>query len=612
VAAAACGLALTLGAGDAGAQNRAPGSFFRVVQRAAGLNGPIGIANAGDGTPRLFILEQGGRIRLFDGTQILPTPFLDLSSIVLSGGEQGLLGLAFHPDYETNGYFYVNYTCRGTAPACSGGGFGAGDSVLARYRVSANPNVADPTSAQILTVIDDPFTNHNGGNLQFGPDGYLYWGLGDGGSGDDQCEYAQNLLWDFVSTGNPCINTNRTNRRTFWGKMLRLDVNQNINTAPFYGIPPTNPWTATGDPGDPSDLIPDEIWAYGLRNPWRFSFDRTTGDLWVADVGQNLFEEVNFLPWPPPATGTTWRNYGWDVLEGFNCHENQPAGSCANFLNGQSQTPAFDYPRSDGSTVIGGFVYRGRPVSNLISANYIFADYGSSHFWRAIRVNGAWQKIPLFDYSGATGFGEDVRGRLFFVGAFNGTLNQIVPHTFADVQPSVFPYPYVEALYEAQVTGGCGGDAYCPNATVTRGEMAVFLLRTRFGSTYTPPACSNATFSDVPCSDLYAPWIYDLVARGVTSGCGNGAYCPQGAVTREQMAVFLLRTAQGPAYTPPDCTTPSFGDVPCSSGFSRWIEELVRRNITGGCGNGNFCPAAPVTRGEMAVFLVVTFGLIPV
>ena len=488
-----CAVALTLAAGNAGAEQRAPGSFFRVIQRATGLNGPIGIANAGDGTPRLFIVEQGGRIRVFDGTQLLPTSFLDLTSLVLSGGEQGLLGLAFHPDYETNGYFYVNYTCRGTAPACSGGGFGAGDSVLARYQVSAgNPNVADPASAQIMTVIDDPFTNHNGGNLAFGPDGYLYWGLGDGGSGDDQCEYAQNLLWDFVSTGGPCNNTNRTNRRTFWGKMLRLDVNQNLNTAPFYGIPPTNPWSATGDPGDPSDLIPDEIWAYGLRNPWRFSFDRVTGDLYVADVGQNLFEEVNFLAWPPPATGTTWRNYGWDVLEGFNCHENVPAGSCNAFLTGQSQTPAFDYPRSDGQTVIGGFVYRGRPVSNLISSNYIFADYGSSHFWRAIRNGqGVWQKLDLFDYGGVTGFGEDVRGKLYFVGAFNGTLNQIVPFSFADVDPAHFSYPFVESLFEASVTGGCGGDNYCPAASVTRGEMAVFLLRTRFGSTYAPPACSQ-------------------------------------------------------------------------------------------------------------------------
>src|SRR6185369_9278597 len=197
----------------------APGFFFRVIQRATGLNSPIGIANAGDGTNRLFIIEQGGRIRIWNGTTLLPTPFLDITSLVLSGGEQGLLGLAFHPNYETNGFFYVNYTCRGTAPACSGGGFGSADSVLARYSVSANdPNVADPTSARIMTVIDDPFSNHNGGNLIFGPDSFLYFSLGDGGSGDDQCEYAQNLNWDFVSTGGSCTNTSHANRRTFWGK----------------------------------------------------------------------------------------------------------------------------------------------------------------------------------------------------------------------------------------------------------------------------------------------------------------------------------------------------------------------------------------------------------
>ena len=142
--------------------------------------------------------------------------------------------------------------------------------------------------------------------------------------------------------------------------------------------------------------------------------------------------------------------------------------------------------------------------------------------------------------------------------------------------------------------------------------MAVFLLRTRFGSSYTPPACANPTFSDVPCSNLYAPWIYDLVSRGVTAGCGSGQYCPNSAVTREQMSVFLLRTAQGPAYVPPACVSPTFDDVPCSNGFARWIEELVRRGVTGGCGGGNYCPATAVTRDQMAIFLVTMFGLTPI
>jgi S-layer homology domain len=195
---------------------------------------------------------------------------------------------------------------------------------------------------------------------------------------------------------------------------------------------------------------------------------------------------------------------------------------------------------------------------------------------------------------------------------FNGTLNQIVPYSFLDVDPSHFAWPFVEALYEASVTGGCGADNYCPDAATARGEMAVFLLRARFGAGYTPPPCTNAIFTDVPCSNAFAPWVYDLVARGVTSGCGNGQYCPGSPVTREQMAVFLLRTLEGPSYVPPACSVPTFADVPCASPYARWIEELVRRNITGGCGGGNYCPTTAVNRAQMAVFLVATFGLIPV
>jgi len=316
----------------------APGIFLRVIERVTGLASPISVVGSNDGTNRLFIIEQGGRIRIWNGTTLLPTPFLDISGLITGGPgtEQGLLGLAFHPSYSTNGYFYVNYTCRSAAPACSSGGFGTGDAVIARYHVSANPNVADPASAQILTVIDDPFSNHNGGNLAFGPDGYLYIGLGDGGSGDDECEYAQNLLWVFTPN-NPTaacsVATSRANHRTFWGKMLRLDVNQNLNTPPFYGIPPTNPYTSANDP---TDLIPDEIWAYGLRNPWRYSFDRVNGDLYIGDVGQNTREEIDRLVAPLPVG----RNFGWDVLEGFLCHEDVPMGSCNSFLNGGSVLPA--------------------------------------------------------------------------------------------------------------------------------------------------------------------------------------------------------------------------------------------------------------------------------
>ena len=589
----------------------APGFFVRVLDRVSGLSTPISMVSAYDGTGRMFVIEQGGRIRIWTGTQLLPTPFLDISGLITGGPgtEQGLLGLAFHPDYETNGFFYVNYTCRGTAPACSGGGFGAGDAVIARYHVSADPNVADPASAAVMITIDDPFSNHNGGNLAFGPDGFLYIGLGDGGSGGDQCDYAQNLLWDFTppNPGGGCILTTRANRRTFWGKMLRIDVNQNLGVPPFYGIPSTNPYTAANDP---ADTIPDEIWAYGLRNPWRYSFDRSTGDLYVGDVGQDSREEITMLPAPL----ATARNFGWDVLEGFRCHEDVPAGSCNTFLNGGSLTPVLDYPRGDGSTVIGGYVYRGRPRSLALTGHYVFGDLGSGHIWHTARqATTPWPKALLFDSgAGPTSFGEDERGALFLVGMFNGHLYQIQPYSFADVPPEHFSWRFVEPLFEGDITGGCGGDNYCPDATTSRGEMAVFLLRTKLGTTYTPPACANPTFNDVPCSNTYAAWIYDLVARGVTAGCGNGNYCPDSAVSRDQMSVFLLRTLEGPTYTPPACTTPTFNDVPCSSGFAPWVNEVARRGITGGCGNMNFCPGQSVTRAQMAIFLVTTFGLTPI
>jgi glucose/arabinose dehydrogenase len=575
------------------------GSFVAMIQRATGLAAPLGIANAGDGTNRLFVVEQGGRIRIWNGTAVLPTPFLDIGALVVAGGEQGLLGLAFHPSYDTNGFFFVNYTCRATAPGCTGDG----DTIVARYqRSAANPDQADPASARVLFVVDQPFPNHNGGHLAFGPDGYLYIGLGDGGAGGDPLDVAQDL-------------STRPGNQAFLGKMLRIDVDQSVGAPPFYGIPPTNPYVGPGDP-------PDEIWAYGLRNPWRYSFDRETGDLFIGDVGQESWEEIDFQAAGAPGG----QNYGWDVLEGGlhgpqivpagNCFEDVPAGSCVAFLGGASVLPVFEYGHDEGISVTGGYVYRGRPASTLLTGTYVFGDLIRKQIWRAVRgADGVWSKSVLFEVPfdlWLASFGEDEGGGLFFVDIFNGALYQIVPYTFADVPPQHFAWRFVEPLYEGAVTTGCGGDNYCPDASTTRGQMAVFLLRSRFGPAYLPPPCTNATFADVPCSHPFAAWIYDLVARAVTGGCGGGLYCPDAPVTREQMAVFLLRTAEGPAYTPPPCVTPLFADVPCTSPFAAWINELAARGITGGCGGSNYCPLGVVTRAQMAVFLVVTFGLPPI
>jgi glucose/arabinose dehydrogenase len=561
------------------------GGFVGIAERASGFAAPLGVTSARDGSNRLFIVEQGGLIRIWNGAQVLPTPFLDVSSLISSGGERGLLGLAFHPSYSSNGFLYVNYTRAAD-----------GNTVIARYQLSASdPNVADPASARILFVVQQPAANHNGGQLAFGPDGYLYIGLGDGGGANDPLEVAQDL-------------SRRAGNQGSLGKMLRIDVDQNVASPPYYGIPATNPYTSTGDP---LDAIPDEIWARGLRNPWRYSFDRLTGDLYIGDVGQSTREEVDFRPSGSPGGA----NFGWDVLEGTFCHEDVPAGSCAALLApGGSVLPILEYGRNEGSTVIGGNVYRGRPTSPVLTGRYVFGDFGSGSIWRALRSNGSWTKQALFLTTlGPTAFGESDDGGLFMVSLTQGKLHQIAPYTFADVPPGNAAWRFVETIFGAGVMSGCSGTAYCPFSAATRGQMAVFLLRSRLGASYVPAACSNPSFSDVPCSHPFAAWIYDLVGRGVAGGCAAGRYCPDAAVSRAQMAIFLLRTLDS-AIDPPACNAgaPLFSDVAASSPYCRWIEEVARRGITTGCRAGSYCPLAPVTRGQMAVFLVATFGLLPV
>ena len=588
-----------LSAGEARAQVQAAAD---IIQRATGLTSPIGLANAGDNSNRVFVVEQAGCIRfVLNGTLTgaacgqAGTRFLDIRSRIVSGGERGLLGLAFHPDYETNGRFFVYYTALANpAPPARN----QGDIVIARYSVTADPNIADPNSEQILLVIPhSSASNHNGGQLAFGPDGFLYAAVGDGGGGGDPFENGQNLS-------------------TLLGKLLRVDVN--VNTAPFYQIPPTNPFVSGGPgtcgvgfPGSPCD----EIWAFGLRNPWRFSFDRLTGDLYIGDVGQVSWEEINFQP----AGVAGGRNYGWDVLEGGlhgaaqvptgNCFEDSPAGSCNAFINGGSTLPVMEYDRNTGSTVIGGFVYRGLVQSAVWTGRYVFADFGSGRLWRAFRDGGgAWQMQEVFTGLGfMTSFGEDDRGNLFFVR--NGALFQIFPWSFSDVPPGMSFAPFIARLYKNGVTAGCTSEAYCPDAATDRAQMAVFVLRAD-DNTFVPPPCgATPMFNDVPASSPFCRWIEELARRGVVAGCGGGSYCPGAAVTRAQMAVFTLATLEGPGYLPPPCTTPVFSDVPASDPSCRWIEELARRGVVAGCGGGAYCPAVPVTRGEMSVFLAEGFSL---
>lgn len=350
-----------------------------------GLTQPVAIAHAGDATGRIFVVQQTGRIVVFNGIQVLPTPFLDLTSVVLCCGERGLLGLAFHPNYAGNGLFYVNYTRQPD-----------GATVIARYQVSQiDPNQADPTSQVSLLTIAQPFANHNGGQLQFGPDGYLYIGMGDGGSGGDPNNEAQNM-------------------GSLLGKLLRIDVDSG---AP-YGIPATNPFV--GSPG-----IRDEIWASGLRNPWRFSFDSVTGDLFIGDVGQGQREEINYQP--PGSTGGA--NYGWRRMEGSLCFN--PATGCN---DGTLTLPIMEYAHTEGCSVTGGYRYRGQGIPGL-HGWYLFGDYCSGRVWGAIQDgDGAWQRMPLLD-SGffLSTFGEGEDGELYLADHVSGTIAKLVAGPVRDL-----------------------------------------------------------------------------------------------------------------------------------------------------------------------------------
>jgi glucose/arabinose dehydrogenase len=354
----------------------------RLLPNSTATSAPVDIRNAGD--DRLFIVEQDGRILIYKDGRILTAPFLDIRTIVACCGERGLLSLAFHPSYPVKPYFFVYYTNEDTTIG------NVGDVVIARYRVSSDRDVADPDSAAILRVIPHASEgNHNGGALQFSPnDRYLYATIGDGGGSCDSADQGCNAQRDNL----------------LLGKVLRLDVDQNENTPPFYGIPPTNPHVGPGDPLD-------EIWAKGLRNPFRFSFDRQTGDMWIGDVGQGSREEVDFQP----ASSPGGENYGWRYMEGNLC------GTCGNICSGLPAIPCVgggltlpihDYPRNAGSTIIGGYVYRGPRIPDLVGC-YLFGDYGSGNVWALDPTPPATRQSLLDSRFGLTSFGEDMFGDLY-------------------------------------------------------------------------------------------------------------------------------------------------------------------------------------------------------
>lgn len=323
----------------------------------------------------MFIVQQPGSIRIATNGSLLPTAFLDITSKVTFGGEMGLLGLAFHPQFSQNHLFYVHYDRTvGTQI----------ESVIAEYHVSvSDPNQADAASERILLTVNQPFSNHKGGQIAFGPDGFLYIGLGDGGSENDPLLNGQNL-------------------QTLLAKMLRIDVDHQSGGLQ-YAIPPSNPFVSGGG-------LP-EIWVYGLRNPWRFSFERGTGRLFAGDVGQDSFEEVDILE--------SGKNYGWSVMEGMHCFH--PPSGCD--MTGLT-LPIAEYSHTEGDAVMGGYVYKGAITG--LSGAYIFGDFGSGTIWELVeRPAGTWTRTKLLSAgSNISSFGQDVAGEIYVV-AYSGTIQKL-------------------------------------------------------------------------------------------------------------------------------------------------------------------------------------------
>ncbi|MCG8461294.1 MAG: PQQ-dependent sugar dehydrogenase, partial [Holophagales bacterium] len=341
----------------------------------SGLSDQVFIASAGD--ERLFLVDKAGVIRIWNGSELLATPFLDIGSLTSFGFEQGLLSMAFHPSYAKNGRFYVFYSDVADEP------------VIARYEVSAaDPNRADPASGVILRTFAH-FGGHYGGQLQFGPDGFLYFAIGDGGQQEDPACRAQNL-------------------GLYQGKMMRIDVDQSVDTPPYHGIPADNPFVGPGDP-------PDEVWAIGFRNPWRFSFDRATGDLFIADVGQFVREEVS----RQPASSPGGENYGWKVMEGTSCFDPDPldpdcpVGTPSCFDPGFTP-PILEYGHGSGDcSITGGYVYRGVAIPAL-QGHYLYGDWCSGNLWAARPEGPSWTpRLLAISLPAITTFGEGADGELY-------------------------------------------------------------------------------------------------------------------------------------------------------------------------------------------------------
>lgn len=340
-----------------------------------GLTRPTFIHHAGDGTGSIFITEQKGTIRIARGGTLIDKPFLDITGKVGCCGERGLLSIAFPPGSGTKGFFFVSYTDK------------KGRSVISRFMMSDDGTASLPESESVLLTLDQPFSNHNGGQIAFGPEGFLYIGFGDGGSAGDPLGSGQD-------------------RKSLLGKILRVDV---LSPNVPYRVPPDNPFIKDSD-------YRKEIWAFGLRNPWRFSFDRKNGDLYIADVGQNDYEEIDYQPGSDRGGG----NYGWNIMEASHCFRS--AGCSREGLT----NPIAEYDHSEGCSVTGGYVYRGKRYSAL-QGFYFFGDYCSGRIWGIIKEGSSWEKRLLLDSDLAIStFGEDEDGEIYVADYRGGTIYRLV------------------------------------------------------------------------------------------------------------------------------------------------------------------------------------------
>lgn len=516
------------------------GGQVRLTQVDDGFVNPLGIVNAGDGTSRLFVLEKRGTVRVVSGNRMQSGFFLDLRNGpagLSTNGERGLLGLAFHPNFKSNRYLFVYYTRSD------------GDIVIAQMRANADRTAVPVSSHDTLLVIEHSSrSNHNGGQLLFGPDGHLYAFTGDGGGSGDPDENAQDI-------------------NSLLGKTLRIAP----NLAGGYTNPLGNPYL--------NKAGADQIWSIGLRNPWRASFDRANGTLWIADVGQGSREEINREP-----PNTPGLNYGWDCKEGTRTFE----GGCSGLT---LTDPVAEYGHGNGDcSVTGGYVYRG-PIFRELVGHYVLGDFCSGRIWT---LNAAAANPGLLFHRDTsamiTAFGEAENRELYMVDYAAGILYRVVAPQFNDVTDSGFINDITWLGYEG-ITSGCGGGRFCPKGAVARDQMASFIARAM-----NLPPTSRDYFEDDD-GNRHESNINRIAAAGITFGCGERRYCPSGLVLRDQMASFLARALNLP---------PASRDYYTDDNGNRHennINRFAAAGITRGCTATTYCPKGTTTREQMAAFL---------